>query len=67
MLYRSTHILNAFRMRRLAIVGKLASTSATKVPTVWKHSITACPPILYTRLSTLSALALLACIHTDDA
>jgi hypothetical protein len=31
------------------------------------HPTKACPPILCTRLSTLSALAFLACIHTADA
>jgi hypothetical protein len=67
MLCKSIHILNAFRMCRSAIVGRLASNSATAVPTVRKHPFTACPPILCTRMSILSTLALLACIHTDDA
>jgi hypothetical protein len=67
MLCRSIHIFNAFRMCRSAIVGRLASNSATAVLTVLKHPTTACPLILYTRMSTLSALALLAYIYTDDA
>jgi hypothetical protein len=66
-LCRSTHILSAFRECRSPIVGKLASASATAVPTVWNQPTTACPPILCTRLSTPSALALLACVYTDDA
>jgi hypothetical protein len=66
-LYRPTHIFTAFRLCRSSIVGRLASASATAVPTVWKHPTTTCLPTLCTRLSTLSALALLACVHTEDA
>lgn len=53
MLCRSTHILSAFRKCRSSIVAKLASASGTAAPTVEKHPVTACPPILWTRLSTL--------------
>lgn len=67
MLCRPTHILSAFRKCRSSIVAKWASASATTVPTVEKHPVTACPSILCNHLSTLCTPAPLACIHTDDA
>lgn len=66
-LYRSTYILRAFCKCRSSIVGRLASASTTAVPTVWKHLTTAYLPTLYTHLSTFSALAVLACVYTDNA
>lgn len=66
-LYRPSHTLSAFRRRRTFIVGRLAFVSSIAVPTVREHPITACPPILCTRSSTLCALYPLACTHKDDA